>query len=382
MGSSGGVESAKPERDGSVLGGARIDELRAAGVAVWIDALSRDALEGGQFKAWITDGGITGATSNPTIFAEALASPSNPYDTELKSLKSSGIVDAKEIFLTLAISDVGAAADLLAETHKRSGGSDGFISIECTPDLADDTDGTVTQGLEIWSRLRRPNILVKVPATDAGVVAVRQLITAGVNINITLLFSQSRYGEVVEAYLSGLEERLALGEDLSAVTSVASFFLSRVDTEVDRQLDEMSELQGQAAISNARLAYQRYKSYFSGTRWDALASAGARPQRLLWASTGTKNPSFSDVRYIEELVGPDIINTMPPKAYEAFADHGETRLSIGEDIPGAENVVVKLAEEGVDLGKVALQLEHEGVAAFCSSYHQLLRTIATKLQVP
>jgi len=357
-----------------------IESLRTAGVAVWIDTLSRDLLETGRFAQWIAQDGVSGATSNPTIFAEALAGESNRYDAEIEKLVAGGQTEPRELFLSLAITDVGAAADLLLDAHRSSGGCDGFVSIECTPDLADDTDATIAQGLDIWSRLDRPNVMVKVPATAAGVPAVAELLAEGVNVNVTLLFAQSRYREILDAFMTGLERRRARGGDPASVASVASFFVSRIDTKVDRQLPQGSPLRGKVAIANAKLAYEMWQERLTEERWTALAAAGARSQRLLWASTGTKSPAYSDVVYVEQLVGPDLINTMPPKTRDAFADHGQVSRTIDADLDAARDALEGLAREGIDLDTVSGELEREGVGSFCASYRDLLATIDRRVR--
>lgn len=357
----------------------RIGELRRAGVSIWVDSLSRDVLENGQFERWVNEDGVTGATSNPTIFAAALASESNRYDDEVRAATMAGRRDPKALFVELAISDVGRAADLLRPTYQGSGGNDGFVSIECTPDLADDTEATVAQGMDLWGRLNRPNVMIKVPATAAGVPAVAELTARGVNVNVTLLFSLGRYGQVVDAFVEGVERRLAEGGNVEGIRSVASFFVSRIDTQVDERLPESSPLRGRVAVANAKLAYQMYSTRFADKRWQPLARAEARPQRLLWASTGTKNPAYSDVVYVEELVGRDVINTMPPKTLAAFADHGTAKRTLDRDLDAARGVLDGLSGQGIDLNSVTAALEHEGVASFCSSYRELLGTIEREI---
>ncbi|MEA2495976.1 MAG: transaldolase [Thermoleophilaceae bacterium] len=288
----------------------RLQALHDAGVSIWLDALSRDLLDSGAFAALIADSAVTGATSNPTIFAKAITG-SDRYDEQLHTAVEAGIDDPQELFFELALADVRQAADLLRPAHEASDGRDGFVSFECTPDLADDADATVEQAMELWQRLDRPNVMIKVPATAAGLIAIDELTARGVNVNVTLLFAIERYEAVIDAYLSGLERRLRAGEAIGAIASVASFFVSRVDAKADGRLAADSDLRGRLAIANAQLAYSRYRARFSDERWSALAAAGARTQRPLWASTGTKDPSYSDVLYVEELIAPDVINTMP-----------------------------------------------------------------------
>ena len=362
----------------------RLHALSDAGVSIWLDTLSRDLLEGGAFAGMIANCAVTGATSNPTIFAKAI-SGSDRYDDQLRAAVASGTRDPQELFFELALDDVRRAADQLRPAYDDSDGRDGFVSFECTPDLADDSEATIEQALELWDRLARPNVMIKVPATEAGIPAIEELTARGVNVNITLLFSVARYEQVIDAYLSGLERRHASGEPVQAIASVASFFVSRVDAKVDPLLSADSGLRGQVAIANARLAYARYLDRFSGDpgiaddRWLALRDAGARPQRPLWASTGTKNRTYSDVLYVERLITPDAVNTMPEATLRAFADHGDVQNALS--IAGAANATLRRAQdEGIDLAAVTSELEREGVRSFCDSYHQLLDCIDTKLR--
>ncbi|MGQ0744437.1 MAG: transaldolase [Acidimicrobiales bacterium] len=358
----------------------RMAALRRAGVAAWVDMLSREVLDSGQFERWIFAGGISGATSNPTIFATALAAESNCYDAELGQLVAAGCTDSRDLFLALAIADVGRAADLLAATHHASGGDDGFVSIECTPDLADDAQATVTQALDIWRRLNRSNVMVKVPATDAGVIAIRQLTASGVNVNVTLLFSQERYSQVLAAYTDGLADRVAEGLPVAAIRSVASFFVSRVDSKIDSRLPEEVPLRGRVAIANARLAYDAWITHGLSPRWQGLAAEGAQPQRLLWASTATKNRAYRDVLYVEELIGPDTINTMPPATRDAFAHHGRVATTLPGDLDTARADLERLGRYGVDLATATTELEAEGIASFSTSYRELLAVLDRKVR--
>src|SRR6266566_1292417 len=295
--------------------------LREAGVSIWLDTLSREMLETGEFAELIDDYGVTGATSNPTIFAKAITD-SDRYDGQLRTLVAGGERDTRELFFSLALDDIRAAARLLRPVYEHSGGSDGFVSFECTPDLADDTEATIAQATSLWRRLGQPNVMIKVPGTAAGLPAIEELTRRGVNVNITLLFSAGRYEQVIDAYLRGLSARADAGEPVDTITSVASFFLSRIDTKADALLAPGSPAHGQVAIASARVAYQRYRAKFAGAGWERLRGLGARRQRPLWASTGTKNPDYSDVRYVTELIGPDVVNTMPEQTMRAFADHG------------------------------------------------------------
>ena len=357
----------------------RVDALRDAGVSVWLDTLSRELLASGAFAELVEDYGVTGATSNPTIFAKAM-SGSAGYDDPLHDLAASGIRDPQELFFALALDDVGRAADLLLPAYLASDGRDGFVSFECTPDLADDTDATIEEAVALWTRLDRPNVMIKVPATVPGVAAIEELTARGVNVNVTLLFSVARYEEVIEAYIRGLERRVAAGSPVDRISSVASFFVSRIDAKVDPALASDPSLRGHVAIANAHRAYGRYRDRFSGERWLRLRRAGARPQRPLWASTGTKDPAYSDVLYVERLIAPDAINTMPEATLRAFADHGVVRGAGTVDPVAAEDVLRRAAEAGVDLDAVAAQLERDGVRAFCDSYDELLAGLETKLR--
>ena len=357
----------------------RLRQLHDAGVSIWLDTLSRDLLEGGDFAELVDEHGVSGATSNPTIFAKAI-SGSDSYDAQLRSLLADGVGETQELFFAVALDDVRRAATILAPVHERSGGRDGFVSFECTPDVAGDAAATVAQALDLWRRLDLPNVLIKVPATSAGVDAIEQLTAAGVNVNVTLLFSVERYDEVIEAYLRGLERRVAAGEPVAGIASVASFFVSRVDAKADAALAPDSPLRGEVAIANAQIAYGRYRARFAGERWEALRRAGANPQRPLWASTGTKDPAYSDVLYVERLIARDVINTMPEATLHAFADHGNVATTLGTDLEQASAVLAAAAEQGVDLEAITGELEREGVQAFCDSYRDLLACIDSKVR--
>ncbi len=356
----------------------RLQRLHEAGVSIWLDTLSRELLESGEFATLVDEYAVSGATSNPTIFAKAITG-SDRYDEQLGRLESAGVSDTKELFFAIALDDVRGAAAILRPVYERTSGGDGFISFECTPDLADDAEATVEQALDLWRRLDLPNVLIKVPATQAGVAAIEELTAAGVNVNVTLLFSVERYEEVIEAYLRGLERRVAAREPVAGISSVASFFVSRVDAKADAALGPHSPLRGRVAIANAHLAYGRYRSRFGGERWGVLRDAGATAQRPLFASTGTKDPGFSDVLYVEQLIAPGVINTMPDKTLRAFADHGHVGHALNSDVAAAKGVLLVAGVEGVDLRTITRELEHEGVQAFCDSYDQLLSCIESKL---
>jgi transaldolase len=357
----------------------RLEQLHEAGVSIWLDTLSRELLDSGAFAVLIAGSAVTGATSNPTIFAKAITG-SDRYDDQLRAAVDAGISDPRELFFALALEDVGRAADLLRPTYDASAGRDGFVSFECTPDLADDTAGTIGQAVELWTRLARPNVMIKVPATEAGVPAIEELTACGINVNVTLLFSVARYEQVLEAYLAGLERRLRAGDAIGGIASVASFFVSRVDAKVDALLPAGSELRGRVAIANARLAYARYRDRFAGERWRALHAAGARPQRPLWASTATKDPAYSDVLYVEELIAPGVINTMPEATLRAFADHGTVTGAFPPGSPEPEETLRRVRAAGVDLAAVTAALEREGVRSFCDAYRDILACLRGKSQ--
>ena len=355
-----------------------LSRLHDAGVSIWLDTLSRLLLQSGEFGELIRDYSVTGATSNPTIFAKAITG-SDLYDQQLRRLSAEGVRDPQELFFSLALDDVREAARLLEDEYERSDGGDGFISFECTPDLADDTAATIAQAVDLWQRLDRPNVMIKVPGTEAGLPAIEELTRRGVNVNITLLFSVERYEQVIDAYLRGLTARAEAGDPVDTVTSVASFFLSRIDSKVDPELPDGSVLRGQVAIASARVAYQRFLARFKGPEWERLETRGAKRQRPLWASTGTKDPSYSDVLYVSELIGPAVVNTMPEQTLRAFGDHGEITATLDADPEAARARLAEAAAAGIDLPAVTSELERAGVRAFCDSYHQLLECIESKL---
>ncbi len=362
----------------------RLQALRDAGISIWLDTLSRELIDSGGFARLLADSAVTGATSNPTIFANAITR-SDSYDDQLRAMVASGVRNPQRLFFELALDDVRRAADLLRPAYDHSGGRDGFVSFECTPDLADDSEATIEQALALWSRLDRPNVMIKVPATAAGVPAIEELTARGVNVNVTLLFSVARYEQVIDAYIAGLERRLAAGQPVATVASVASFFVSRVDAKVDAMLPADPSMRGRVAIANARLAYARYLDRFSedaclaDDRWLALRDAGARPQRPLWASTGTKDPAYSDVLYVDRLITPGAVNTMPESTLRAFADHGDVQHALS--IAGAAKATLRRARDaGIDLDAVTSALEREGVRSFCDSYEELLDCIDAKVE--
>jgi len=357
----------------------RLNQLSALGQSVWIDYLSRDLLRSGELARMIREDAVVGVTSNPTIFQKALAE-GDAYDEQMREVLA-GQDDLKEVFLALEIKDVQDACDLLRPVWDATNGKDGYVSIEVDPTLAFDTDGTIAEAQRLHDQVDRPNCLVKIPATKDGLPAIEEMIARGHNINVTLIFSLRRYEEVVEAYHRGLERLVETGGDPATVTSVASFFVSRVDTEADRRLEEVGapdELKGKLAIANAKLAYERYKELHSGERWQALQEKGAHTQRCLWASTSTKNPAYRDVMYVEELIGPETVDTMPQETIDAFEDHGETALTLEADLDEAHRVFEQIAEAGVDYDDVVVTLEQEGVQKFSDSFVELLDGVEAK----
>ena len=359
----------------------RLHELSEHGVSVWVDSLSREMLDTGELKRLIHDDAVVGVTSNPTIFEKAL-STGDWYDAQLRAeLERSD--DTKEVFFALAVEDIKRACDLLHPVWERTDGVDGFVSLEVDPDLAYERDATFEQAKVLTERVDRQNLFVKIPATVPGLGAIEDSIAAGRSINVTLIFSLERHAAVAEADVRGLERLVAAGDDPTHVASVASFFVSRVDTEADRRLAEVgrTDLQGRLAIDNAKLAYQHYLRVFSGPRWDALASVGARPQRCLWASTSTKNPAYRDVLYVEELIGRDTVNTMPFETIAAFQDHGVCREALTEGVAEAQALLRELAAAGVDYDDVTDTLEREGVQKFSDSFASLLEGIDAKRAV-
>ena len=357
----------------------RLGELSKAGVSVWIDSLSREMLENGELQALVDKDSVVGVTSNPTIFQKAMAE-GDWYDEQLAEVAKT-VDDPTEIFLQLAMEDIRRACDLMRPVWDGGGGQDGYVSLEVDPTLAYDREATFEQARRLWKDVDRPNLLVKIPATRPGLAAIEDCIAKGTSINVTLIFSLERYKAVVEAYIRGIERLVAGGGDPAAVASVASFFVSRVDSEADKRLDAAgnTKLGGKLAIANARLAYEHYLEAFSGPRWEYLASKGATPQRCLWASTSTKNPSYRDVMYVEELIGPNTVNTMPLETVRAFADHGEVKEgSVTKGYNKARKLIEELAAAGVDYDDVTETLEAEGVQKFADSFDELLEGIRAK----
>jgi transaldolase len=357
----------------------RLHELSELGQSVWIDSLSREWLRTGELRRMMDEDAVVGVTSNPTIFQKAL-SEGGWYDDQLREILDEED-DLKEIFLRLAFDDIREACDLMRSAWDRTEGLDGYVSLEVDPTFANDTDATIEEAQRFHDTVDRPNLYVKIPATREGLPAIEEMISRGRNINVTLTFSLERYVEVAEAYIRGVERLVEAGGDPSKVVSVASFFVSRVDTETDKRLDAIGghdHLKGRLAIANAKLAYQRYKEIFAGPRWEPLKAKGATPQRCLWASTSTKNPEYRDVMYVEELIGPETVDTMPKETIEAFQDHGVVRLTLEEGLDEARRLFEELAAAGIDYDDVTRVLEEEGVQKFADSFRELLDGIAAK----
>jgi transaldolase len=366
----------------------RLQQLHAAGVSIWLDYIDRTILFDGDLERRIREDALTGMTSNPTIFEKALAE-GEAYDEQLGSAKAG--LSPWDLFEAVETEDVRRACDLFAPVYEATNGKDGLVSIEVSPGVANDVRATVEEGKRLWKTVDRPNVMIKVPGTETGAVSVRELLTEGVNVNITLLFSVDAHRRVMEAFFDALEARAAKGQPIDHIASVASFFVSRVDSAVDKRLDVLiptlpedrrahaESLKGKAAIANAKMAYRAFQQLFSGPRWDALAAKGARVQRPLWASTSTKNPKYRDVMYVEQLVGPDTVNTMPPATIEAFRDHGEVARTVDADVDAAERVLADLTALGIDMQQVTDQLLTEGIASFQKSFDGLLGGIEKKM---
>jgi transaldolase len=358
----------------------KLAELSAAGVAVWLDDLSRDRIRSGDLQTLIDDFSVVGVTTNPTICAAAI-SGSDSYDDQVHAMAIRDI-GVGEALRTITAADVRDACDLLAPVAQRTG-RDGRVSLEVSPGVAHDTDATAAEAAHLWWLVDRPNLFIKIPATQEGLAAITTSIARGISVNVTLIFSPERYRAVMDAYLSGLEQRVRDGGSLTGIASVASFFVSRVDGEIDRRLDECGadpSLKGRAAVANAQLAYQAYEEVFSSERWRALEAQGATPQRPLWASTGTKNPDYPDTLYISGLIAPDTVNTMPEKTLKAYADHGSPGTPVQQTYDDAAQVMKAVAEAGVDLDDVFASLEHEGIKKFTDSWDDLTASIRSQLE--
>jgi transaldolase len=362
-------------------------KLSTFGQSIWLDYIRRQMIDSGELKKLIDDDGLKGVTSNPAIFQKAIAG-STDYDAAIRGLARAGAsIDA--IYQTLTVEDVQGAADLFRPLYDREDGRDGFVSLEVNPHLAHDTQGTIAEARHLWQALARPNVLIQVPATREGLPAIRQLIGEGINVNVTLLFGLPRYREVAEAYIGGLEARGAQGQPLNRVASVASFFLSRIDVLLDPQLEKLAaaggaqaatarDLVGQVAIASAKAAYTIYQEIFGSAAFKKLAARGARPQRLLWASTSTKNPVYPDVKYVEPLIGPDTVNTLPPETLEAYRDHGDPAPRLTKGVDRAAAVLARLPDLGLDLDQATQQLEDEGVEKFNKPFDSLMATLEGK----
>ena len=368
---------ARAKADGA--GKNALQRLWDEGQSPWIDFIDRELITSGKLEDLVRDG-IRGLTSNPTIFAKAVAT--GQYDALVRREIESGD-DARQIYEEIAIADVGDAADVLRSVYDDADGADGFASIEVEPDLSEDTDATLQRARDLWQRLARPNVFIKIPATPAGVPAIQQAIAEGINVNVTLMFSVDVYRDVARAYIGGLRARLERGEDVRNVASVASFVVSRVDTKVDKMLEELGtrsalEARGRAAIANAKLAYEAFNEIFGGDEFADLRAAGARVQRCLWASTSTKNPEFRDVLYVEELIGPDTVDTMPIETITAFLDHGRVERTLDRDVDDARDALRAVEAEGVSIRQVTDELIVEGIASFSKSFDELIETIESK----
>ncbi|HWL40854.1 MAG TPA: transaldolase [Gemmatimonadaceae bacterium] len=364
-------------------------QLREAGQSIWLDSIDRTMLENGELDQRIQGDALTGMTSNPTIFQKALAS-GNAYDEQLSAAADEDL-SSWELFELVETTDVRNACDIFAGVFSSTRGADGYVSIEVSPGVSNSVEDTVEEARRLWKTVDRPNVMVKVPGTEQGAVAVRRLIAAGINVNITLLFAIEAHERVIEAYMAGLEDRVKANEPIDGLASVASFFVSRVDTEIDKRLDALAAraapaeqerlrlLKGRAAIANAKLAYRLFGEKFSGPRWQALASKGARVQRPLWASTSTKNPDYRDVMYVEELIGPDTVNTMPPATIGAFADHGVVERTVDRRLSAAEGLLREIEAAGISMRDVTDKLLVDGIASFQKSFDELIAGLEAKV---
>ena len=365
----------------------RLQQLHEAGQSIWLDFIDREMLLDGELERRIAEDSLTGMTSNPTIFEKALAE-GTAYDEQLSNAPAG--LSSWDRFELIETDDVRSACDMFSAVHESTGGGDGFVSIEVSPASAHNTDATVLEACRLWAMVGRPNVMIKVPGTPEGAVAVRRLTAEGVNVNITLLFSRDAYDSVIEAYLSGLEDRITAGKTVHEISSVASFFVSRVDTEVDKRIDaklqsaspdvarRLEKLKGRIAVANAKVAYALFRERFSGPRWEALAAQGARLQRPLWASTSTKNPAYRDVMYVEDLIGPDTVNTMPPATIEAFRDHGVVKQTVDTNLDAERALLAELEELGISLDNVTEKLLADGLKSFQKSFESLIARIEAK----
>jgi transaldolase len=362
-----------------------VRDLEQYGQAPWLDYIHRHLIKSGELGRMMVEYGLKGVTSNPTIFEKAIAGSDDYRDM----LTQGGAPSAEALYERIAVRDIQDAADVLRPVYDALDGRDGYVSLEVSPHLAHDTEGTIAEARRLWRQVDRPNVMIKVPAAPAGIPAIRTLTSEGINVNVTLIFSRDVYRQVARAYIDGLEARAGRGESLRRIASVASFFVSRIDTAVDAEIERLrgqtrdpqmqnllSNLQGKVAIANAKLAYAKYGEMFATQQWQALAARGARTQRLLWASTGTKNPAYSDVLYVEELIGRDTVNTMPPATLQAFRDHGRLRPSLTEDLEGASRVMASLDAAGVSMTRITEQLLADGIKLFAEAFDKLLAAVA------
>jgi transaldolase/glucose-6-phosphate isomerase len=369
-----------------------LKELLKYGQSMWLDYIRRDLITGGGLKKMIEEDGLRGMTSNPSIFEKAIGD-SSLYDDMLKSLSSRSDLDATARYEQIAIRDIQGVADILRPVYQESNFHDGYVSLEVSPLLALNTLETIDEARRLWKAVNRENVMIKVPGTAEGIPAIQQLIGEGININVTLLFAQEVYEKVAEAYIAGIEDLAKRGGNLKKMAGVASFFISRIDTLVDSMIDDklknttdpqqqslLKSLKGKVAIANGKLTYQRYQKLFSGPRWEALASKGAQTQRVLWASTSTKNPAYRDVMYVEELIGPDTVDTMPPATVDAFRDHGKLRNSLTENVGDAQKVMDDLAKAGISMKEVTTKLTTDGVKLFADAFHKLIGTVEKSME--
>jgi transaldolase len=357
----------------------KMNQLADLGQAVWLDYIRRSFTRSGELRT-LVEQGLRGVTSNPSIFQQAIAK-STDYDDALQELMEKGnYVDV--IYEELVLEDIRDAADILEPVYENTSGADGFVSLEVNPDLARDTKSTIAEARRLWSAIERPNVMIKVPSTDQGIAALRRLISEGINVNATLMFSLTHYERIANAYLTGLEDRASEGGDLSHVASVASFFVSRVDGKVDAALEEIGEdsLQGKIGIANSKVAYAHFADILASKRWQSLADQGARPQRVLWASTSTKNPSYPDTMYVDELIGEHTVNTMPRETLVAFLDHGTVDVTVTTDVDQAREQLERLAELGIDLDVITEELQNEGVDAFAKAHSELMSCLADRIK--
>jgi transaldolase len=359
-----------------------LHELEALGQAVWLDNISRALVEDGELARLVEEDGLSGVTSNPTIFEKAMGE-GDRYDDSFAEAVSSGVDDPREVFFRVGEQDIRDACDILAGVFERTDGQDGYVSFELPPDVSDDAEGSIEMAKRLRDEIGKDNVLIKVPGTEAGVTAFEELTAAGVSVNVTLLFAVKRYEEIAEAYIRGLERRVENGEPVDRIASVASFFVSRVDSKVDAALEELgrSDLAGKAGVANAKLAYESFSKLFAGPRWEALEAKGANVQRPLWASTGTKNPDYSDTLYVDNLIGPDTVNTMPDATLQAARDHATATRTVDKDVDQAHALIDELREIGVPFDEiVSVQLVEEGVASFTKSFDSLMETIGEQVR--